>query len=740
MYGEPLYINFTWHMHQPYYKDLITGEYLLPWVRFHAIKDYYDMVAMLEDFPAIHQTFNLVPSLLDQINDYVVNDVKEVYIDYTLKPAAELTVEDKVFILHNFFMANWDTMVRSHPRYDELLNKRGHFVSREDLPKVARYFSTQDFLDLQMWYNLSWFDPLFQQNDTVVRDMCAKGRHFTESDKALIIEKQREIMGMVIPAYQRLAARGQIEVSTTPYYHPILPLLCDTNIARKSMPDIQLPYQRFQHPEDARAQIERAVAYHEKIFGKKPVGMWPSEGSVSEEMVNLVADAGIRWIATDEEILAKSLGIRIERDTVSMGRVDDRLYKAYRVPAQGRDLSIVFRDHHLSDLLGFVYSKWDSRNAVEDLIDRLKKIRRQLEGRPGPHLVSIILDGENAWEYYPNDGRDFFLRLYERLSEEGELKTVTVSEFLNQHPPTESLPTIFPGSWINHNFRIWIGHEEDNAAWDLLSETRQTLVDASRNGNVPKKALEMAWEEIYIAEGSDWCWWYGDDHSSCHDDIFDDLFRRHLMNVYTLIGHDIPDKYKIPILREDKRCEATVDLMAFINPVIDGEVSNYFEWLSAGFFDVAAVGGAMHRAESIVSHIYYGFNLSSIFFRLDPDISLKDEGVGDLLFCFHFLKPHRYRIEVSVDLKKTKGSVKAALYEGKSETEWVHVKPLRSVAAGDIIELALPCEDIKAQAGDECHFFVTVKRDKSELEKWPVRGYLSFTVPGEDFEAIMWQV
>ncbi|MDH4099783.1 MAG: glycoside hydrolase family 57 protein [Nitrospirota bacterium] len=739
MSDGPLYINFTWHMHQPYYKDLVTGEYLLPWVRLHAIKDYYDMAAILEDFPAIHQTFNMVPSLVDQIQDYVENDVKDIYTEYTLKPASDLTIEDKVFILHNFFMANWDTMVKAHPRYGELLAKRGYFVSVSELKNVARYFSQQDFLDLQVWYNLSWFDPIFMEKDPLVKGMIKKGRDFTEEDKALLIAKQIEIMGKVVPVYKKLAAKKQIEVSTTPYYHPILPLLCDTNAARVALPDIHLPHQRFRHPEDAREQIMRAVAYHEKMFGSKPVGMWPSEGSVSDEMIALVADAGIKWIATDEEILARTLNTRLERDTISMRQVDDRLYRPYRVTSKGRDLSIVFRDHHLSDLLGFVYSKWDSWNAVEDLIDRLKKIRRQLVHKPGNHLVSIILDGENAWEYYPNDGRDFFLRLYERLSQEQELKTVTVSEYLKENPPADTLPGIFTGSWINHNFRIWIGHEEDNAAWDLLSETRDVLEEASRNG-LPKDVSAKAWEEIYIAEGSDWCWWYGDDHSSAHDDIFDELFRRHLMNVYTIIGREVPDKYKIPILREDKECEATIQLMAFINPVIDGEVSNYFEWLSAGYFDVATRGGAMHRVESIISHIYYGFNLSQMFFRIDTQVGLQDDSVHGLEFCVHFLMPHHYRVEIAINLKRGKHSVKAKLCEGKSETEWELVKPVTSVAANEIIELGLPFEDIKARPGEEVHFFVTVRRDKAELEKWPPRGYLSFTVPTEDFEAIMWQV
>ncbi len=457
-------------MHQPYYKDDISGSYILPWVRMHGIKDYYDMPALLSDFPAIHQTFNVVPSLLKQIRDYVENGATDKFLTLTLKPAAELDQDDKLFLLRNSFMANWDTMIKPYPAYWSLLDRRGYSVSPNDLRNATRYYTTQDYLDLQVWFNLTWFDPVFKQNDPFIKSLIQKGSNFNENEKALLIRKQRDVMALIIPEYKRLAELGRIELTTTPFYHPILPLLYDTDLAKIAVPDIHLPQNRFRHPEDAQAQIERAMDYHEKLFGSRPSGMWPSEGSVAEEILPLLADAGVKWIGTDEGVLARSLGRPIERDFAGVMKNPEVLYQPYLAGKGDKRVSMVFRDHTLSDLIGFVYSKWDYKNAVHDLIDRLHRVRRGLAD--GPHLVSIILDGENAWEYYQNDGRDFFLYLYERLSGEQGIRCVTVGEYLKEHPAQASIEHLHAGSWINSNFRIWIGHEEDNRAWDLLSQTR----------------------------------------------------------------------------------------------------------------------------------------------------------------------------------------------------------------------------------------------------------------------------
>jgi len=734
MSDHPLSIAFVWHMHQPYYKDDLTGSYMLPWVRMHGIKDYYDMPALLTDFPAVHQTFNLVPSLLKQIQDYVGNDVHDKFLSLALKPADELAHEDKLFLLKNSFMANWDTMIQPYPAYWRLLDRRGKSVSPNDLENATRYFTNQDYRDLQVWFNLTWFDPLFKQNDLFLKGLIEKGSGFTEEEKRLLLEKQREIMALIIPEYKKLAELGRIELTTTPFYHPILPLLVDTDLARVAAPDIILPMNRFTHPEDAKVQVERALAYHEQLFGSRPAGMWPSEGSVAEEIIPLLADSGIRWIGTDEGVLARSLGVTIDRDFSGIMKNPEMLYKPYLAGKGDKTVSIVFRDHTLSDLVGFVYSKWDSRNAVNDLVERLHRIRKSVGNKP--HLVSIILDGENAWEYYPNDGRDFFLNLYERLSREEGLQCVTVGEYLKQHPAEARIERLHAGSWIYSNFRIWIGHEEDNRAWDLLGQTREALVQYS-NRNGDPDTLAKAWEEIYIAEGSDWCWWYGDDHFSENDEDFDLLFRTHLMNVFRIIGLDVPDELRIPILREDREARPTVDLTALISPTIDGQVSNYFEWLSAGFYDVARGGGAMHRGASVISHIYYGFDLRNLFVRLDPSRNLQEDTAADLSFFVNFLLPKGMDVEIRVMPRERRAT--AALYRGENGGR-KEVAAINNVAANEIIELAIPFELLGVRPNDEIHCFITVERKGSEIEKWPYRGFIQVKVPSEDFEAMMWQV
>jgi alpha-amylase/alpha-mannosidase (GH57 family) len=732
---HPLYISFVWHMHQPYYKDDLTGAYILPWVRMHGIKDYYDMPAILNDFPRIHQTFNLVPSLLKQIQDYVEKGASDKFLDMTLKHAADLDHEEKLLLLKNSFMANWETMIKPYPGYWRLLDRRGRSVSPSDLESAVRYFTVQDYRDLQVWFNLTWFDPLFKQNDPFLSGLIRKGSDFTEEEKQNLIRKQREVMSLIIPEYRRLAEAGRIELTTTPFYHPILPLLVDTDLARVAAPEIQLPQNRFSHPEDAKEQVARAVAYHEKSFGSRPAGMWPAEGSVAEEIIPILADAGIGWIGTDEGVLARSLKVPIERDFSGVMKHPEVLYQPYLAGKGDKTVSVVFRDHTLSDLVGFVYSKWDYKNAVHDFIDRLHRVRRGL-AKKSPHLVSVILDGENAWEYYQNDGRDFFLYLYEKLSAEEGLQCVTVGEYLRQFPAERRIEKLHAGSWIYANYRIWIGHEEDNRAWDLLGQTRDALIQYASRNSEPEK-LARAWEEIYIAEGSDWCWWYGDDHFSENDQEFDLLFRTHLMNVYRIIGWDIPDELHIPILREDRQARPTVELTAFISPTIDGQVTNYFEWLAAGFYDVGRGGGAMHRGASIISHIYYGFDLKNMFLRLDPSGSLADEKVAELAFYVNFLQPKGVEAEIRISPRERR--VSAALFRGKNEDR-TEAAAINAVAANDIIELAIPFDLLGVKPNDEVHLFITVERNGSEVEKWPYRGFIQINVPTEDFEAMMWQV
>jgi alpha-amylase/alpha-mannosidase (GH57 family) len=526
-----IYLCFLWHMHQPFYKDLASGEYRLPWTRMHALKDYYGMVKILEEFPQIKQTFNLVPSMMVQVEEYARGEANDPFLKAALKPAESLTKHERDFILRNFFMANHTRMIYRYPRYGELFNAH----------QAKRDFAPQDFRDLQVLSQVAWFDEEFQEHDAEVRGLVAKGRDFSLEDQVLMGRKQREILALVIPQYRKLAATGQIEISTTPFYHPILPLVCDSDIAQVSHPHVPLP-PRFRHPEDARLQLQRARDYVHQTFGVAPIGMWPSEGSVSDEALGIAAEVGFEWAATDNGVLER---------TLNRGASPDVTYKPYEWSRDGRSLGMIFRDHLMSDLIGFVYSGMDSGSAARDFLHRIHDNCHGILESGRHAMVPIILDGENAWEYYDRSGRPFFRELYAGIQADPKMEAITVREaFLKMKP--EPLLNIFPGSWINSNFDIWIGAEEDNKSWRLLLDARNAIDEATQATD-SQRALAM--EEIMIAEGSDWNWWYGPEHHSDNREEFDQIYREHLANVYRALGVPAPPELSQPILG----IEANVD-------------------------------------------------------------------------------------------------------------------------------------------------------------------------------------
>ncbi len=737
----PLDVAFIWHMHQPDYRDMDRGEARLPWTRLHGLKDYYDMAAVLERFPAVHQTFNLVPSLVAQLEAAARGEFADQELRLFERPAAQLSPDERIDLLRRFFQANRETMVRPLPRYQELLEKRGRGVGPADLAVVAPLFGEQDLRDLQVLFHLAWIDPTIRDADPDLQALVARGRDFTEADKRRLGDRMRAIFAGIVPLHRRLVEQGRIEVSTTPYYHPILPLLCDTNVAREAVPDIRLPMRRFAHAEDASAQLEKAAAFMQARMGRPVVGLWPPEGSVSEAILPLVARAGFTWLASDEEVLARSLGLQFAAAGEGARVRTTALYKPWRLRRPGSvDLAIVFRDHVLSDLLGFVYSRWDPVSAADDLVARLHGIGEALgdANRDGRHVVSIILDGENAWEHYPDDGRAFFQRLYDRLSEAKDLRAVTVSEHLAAHPAEAEIGRLFSGSWINHNFRVWIGHEEDNAAWDAIGAARDTLVAAAAGDGGPVPApdtLADAREALYAAEGSDWTWWYGDDHQSDHDMEFDALFRHHLLRLYRLIGRLAPADLAIPIKGRFRVFVPDERPRAFITPTVDGSVTGYYEWYGAGRFEPGKAGSAMHQAAGMVSEFRYGFDLDALYLRIDPSVSFETlvNGVvphDPIGFALVFSDPEAMEVEVRLDL-----SVRPAATLRRAGGQ---ARPLPRVAVREILEVAVPFADLGVTPDTGLRFRLAVRRGPDTVEQWPASGFLEVSVPTEDFENEMW--
>ena len=548
--GPSLYLAILWHQHQPLYKDTSAssqkGSYLYPWVRLHCIRDYFSMAAIVAQHPGVHLTINLTPSLLWQIEDYLEHGATDRTLELTLKPPENMTSAEREIILGNFFDAHWHNQIFPYPRYKQL------FQQRLD----GQPFSVVDLRDLQMWFNLAWFGQEFRDGEVnlptgeiaSVQRFVEKQQNFSQTDIESMVAEQYKILRAVLPIHRHLQEVGQIEVSTTPFYHPILPLLVDTDKATIDRPGSSLP-QRFSHPEDATVQVRLAVEYYQRCFGRPPRGMWPAEGAVSQACLSILADQKLTWVATDRGVLARSgrWGYDVNNPNV--------LCQPYRVEERDQALSIFFRDTALSDAIGFHYYAYsDPEKAAQDFLQDVKeRFVKRLSGEQDA-ILPVILDGENAWGAYPQDARPFLHALYGLLEHTPEVETVTFSEYLQGNPergihphPIESLPKVydvFTGSWIDENgsrpgvdLGTWIGEEEENRAWDLLGKVREDIAQSA----VSSATYQTAYEAVYIAEGSDWFWWFGEDQESGHDDIFDDLFRMHLKNVYRGLGVKPPD-------------------------------------------------------------------------------------------------------------------------------------------------------------------------------------------------------
>lgn len=710
-------VAILWHMHQPFYQDLLTGEHILPWVRLHGLKDYWGMVALLREFPGVKMTFNLVPSLLVQLEAFARGEARDRHLELGLKPADQLTADERAWCLENFFHAHRSRMIEPSPRYAELLARR----------EANAPFSVEDLRDLQVWHKVAWLDPYYLDGDDRIRALVAKGRGFSEADKLQLREVELEILGKVIPEYREAAARGQVELSTSPFYHPILPLLCDTDVYLRTHPQSRMPRERFRHPEDAEEQLRRAVAHHARLFGQPPAGLWPSEGSVSDAMVPLVAGAGISWMATDEEILARTLGEAHLRDAA--------IYQPYRVGAPGADVACGFRDHELSDLIGFAYASWNADDAARDFTNRLVAAgsRYRAAGGRGEPTVFVILDGENAWEHYEGQGRPFLRALYGSLASHRGLRTVTMGEACAA--AEARLPAIFPGSWINGDFYIWIGHADDHRAWGQLAEARRAL-EAPPDG-LPAEALARAREELLVAEGSDWFWWYGDDHSSDHDLAFDDLFRRHVRNVYRALDKPIPEELHVTNITTQAAPVHVDQPTGFIHPAIDGEPSSYFEWIGAGCVEVEATAGAMHQVarQAGVRVIAFGFDLEAFYVRVDLSREAAEVLADGMGVSVNIYKPAGNRVMVAVAGE----SVVAELRVRRPDGTWVP-QPCEGLAAaaGSVLELAVPFGGLGLRAGDTLAFFIGLNGPGGELEHHPRHRPIELTVPDAHFESASW--
>lgn len=709
-----LRVAFLWHMHQPFYGDPSTGKMVMPWVRLHCLKDYYDLPARVGNFENLKMTFNLVPSLVEQIELYSTGQTTDRHLELTEKNTDDLTREEKVEIFKSFFSANLKTMIEPHSRYYRLYQKLTDCGFDHNL--AVRTGSSQDIRDLVVWSNLAWVDPSFHSQEPF-KSLLEKGESFSEEDKKRLLDGQKKIIGDVIPCYKTLQDQGKIEVSMAPYFHPILPLLCDTDSAKEALPSISLPRNRFTHPEDAERQIALAVEKYRDVFGGELTGMWPSEGSISEAMAPLVAKFGIKWLASDEQVLYASLA-------KSGHPPGGSPHAVYRYGTDQGSLSLFFRDHALSDRIGFVYSGWDADKAVNDFIDHLHQLEKIIGDNPNA-VVPVILDGENCWEYYDRDGDDFLNLLFEQLNRDKMIETITMSEAAERLQPID-LPHIQAGSWINHNFRIWIGHSEDNTAWDLLYDARQALT-GFKNSNPEFDATRLARAEksLMVAEGSDWNWWYGDEHRGSHNEEFDQLYRAHLSAVYSELGLEIPRLLLSPISSNLPETFVT-EPDGIVSPTIDGQLTHYYEWLGSGKFDCLKAGGATHRVDRAISALYYAADEKNIYFRVD-------------FLDKRFLIDNNEK-QVQLEIISPVSGIFLMSRQGLIEQpDWLTDSNGFSFSLGEIAEFGLDRKVIFPEGGGDLFFKIGLVEDGKILEVWPASDPIRFAL-SDWGEEIVWDL
>lgn len=610
--GKKLSIAFYWHMHQPVYQLNADSDYLMPWVRLHAVKDYLDMLLISEKFSRLKLNFNLVPALLDSIIDYGEKGYHDIHSRLTVTSISELTDDDKEFILNNFFDANFSSMIYHHEPYNNLYQKRfaSESINIDD-------FSDQEYSDIMAWFNLSWIDPMYKNRfpDELpeLKRLIDKECNYTLEDRLEIIEIHRKIIRMIIPTYREFLEQGKIEITTSPYYHAILPILLDVKAAQKNLSSPDLTLTDLKMADDAKLQTKYALDRIEELFGKRPSGIWPSEHCISSQELDLFKELGVNWTISDEGILASSIDFEFIRDF--KGYLEDPyfLMKSYEYKTKNSNINLIFRDSVIPNLISFEYANHDPKIAAGDLYDRIKVIQNKLQSSPDDnHLLTIAMDGENCWENYLEDGEIFLNTLYSLIEEDESVETVLISDYLNNEKHHRKLNKIHPGSWINKSFQLWVGEPVKNLAWNYVKQVKDDL-NLFIKSNPNHKNLDDAYRELMIAQGSDWFWWYGEPNDSGQDHIFDYIFREHLKNVYRYFGFEPPNYLNSPLISIFTKPSRYPK--SSITPKIDGnDGEDDEEWINAGCINMP--DGPVLQENKLFDKICYGADENNFYLRL----------------------------------------------------------------------------------------------------------------------------
>ena len=620
-------------MHQPVYE--IEGTYLMPWVRLHAVKDYLDMVLFLDKYPKLKLNIDVVPALVDAIIDYC-NGANDIHSELTTSEIENLTEEEKSFILNNFFSPKFETMLFKSENYKKLYQKR----FSKDVHNTKE-FDNRELSDLMALFNLVWIDPIHFSRYPKLAELWEKQYNYTLEDRIEIIEIHRQIMREIIPTYKKYIQTGRLELTTSPYYHAILPILVDAKGSiKKSMTLDGLPA-TLGMSDDAKIQVKNALDRIEEVFGVRPQGMWPPELCVGPKTLALLAKEGLKWTISDEGILSNSINFDFIRDF--KGNLADpyHLLKTYEYQSKNGTIDVIFRDRSIPNLINFEYAGIDSKMAASDLYDKIKVVQNKLLVSPDEkHMLTLALDGENCWENYQNDGNDFLENIYSYIENDDSLETVLISDYISKDSHKKSLNKIYTGSWIDTSFQYWIGEPTKNKAWAYVKNTKNDF-ELFEKENKKHPNLDAAQKELLIAEGSDWFWWYGEPNNSGQDFVFDYMFREHLKNVYILLGLEPPEylnnslitKIEIPFKHPT----------AAISPRMDGSNESQDDWYHSG--NISLLDGPVFRESKIVDKIMFGCDSDNIYFRLNIAKGVSETGFINRINQFYVYIRNASRIK-----------------------------------------------------------------------------------------------
>ena len=701
-----LKISFLWHLHQPPYQRGRVQEAVLPWVWLHGLKDYYDMAALAAQHPGMRLNFNFTPSLVEQVEKYTEKQWTDPFFEVIAATPETVSQADKGILLERF-MALTPGMTRDLPavaQYKESIRALG------GPQNACMRFSDNEFLDLQVLFVLAWTGRSMRKQP-LVRDLMKKDKGYTTEDKQALLDAGLKQLKQTFPIYKTLSDNGNIEISTSPYYHPLTPLLWSNNLAIEADPFVNLPNPGMSAPEEATQQVQLGIEKHRSVFGKKPTGMWPPEGSISEHILPVFKDSGIKWIATDEELLKRSLG----------GKMDqcDPCF-AYEKDGVG----LFFRNKDLSDRIGFLYARWPVKQAVSNLMDTLHAIYDKADEDA---IVLIAMDGENAWEFYSKGGYDFLDAMYSALETSDWIEPILLTDYIQTVGPGNSLDVVATGSWIGGNFSTWIGDPTKNKAWEYLAEAYKAYIQSKIDN--PELAQE-AHQYLLRAEASDWFWWFGKGHSSPDESQFDLTFRENLQAIYRTLGLPVPDYLQSPV-EEQEIITNVVMPTDYISPKITGKPDSFYKWTGSGIYRIEQ--GAIHRLHPLVKSVNFGFDKANFYFKIEPyrsgDIRLIN---GNSSVEIHFVSP----IQKIFSLVKKDGGIN--VMAGREPVDDARA------AYNNCLEISFPIKTIEGRSNGtgkkKVEFFLVLLKEGLERERVPWSFNLTFDFNLRDFDLENWTV